>query len=747
MLPTQGLFKDIECPYNENACGRPYCHFRHRKKPRSQPEEELPVPPEVPTYNPTPKSQLVRHHIPISYVPNVIVRKERPLLHKPTYKPTPLAILSSANANKDKDVDNDKDSSEKKEVEEQEEEEKYQVEEQEEKYEPEVVQDCLFTNEDFVMIDEILNDPGVPVIEESAQKKGSSKSSRTEEKARHKSKKSHKSASSRASSSNSSKRIEDKSKSKSKHRDKEKERERKRRKEKEKEKQKKRKPKAVVEVTYVPTSKADLLQLEEQSDQESLFGDDVEQECYKIFQEYQPEPKASLELSLDLNVGDKEVEPYVPAPKKRVAYQNAQESKQTLSKFNSNSNSNSAAKRIPDPAQIMTNRFKIARQAQSSNEQANLMAELNKQRHQLQVRPKKIHAEPQGKPRSIKVKASTSTSKQPAETEGVSVLDSILSGAQKTTTTYAPGVLQQARKRKINPVSNMANMLRAKAKVEELQKRKASDLALSKTPVQTAGKGSKRTAHVPDSNLSLTELPDVLHFDKSKLPVNVRTRYLTLMADETVKLYLCRENAYQRALEEEFKVYERCSALMTYRNSAMLAVNRIRKELQEREVNLLGPYEPDEVGGSKANGDKSGLLRGKQFYERVKKYLLTEVDLVENGYPRESDVAGRAVIKSKFVPRGNVSENQRECARCMRNYFVDRRGFPVREEECIYHPLRKRTFRGESYYLCCKSSAEVGCVTSNTHVSEDVDGKLLEGFQVQIRTCFITSEIIVIILE
>lgn len=107
MLPTKGYFQDIECPYFNSSCGRPYCHFRHKKKvPESlddasnESEKEETV---IPTYKPTPKSELAnRSHIPISYVPDLAFRPERklrplPKIEKPTYKPTPLSILSSAN--------------------------------------------------------------------------------------------------------------------------------------------------------------------------------------------------------------------------------------------------------------------------------------------------------------------------------------------------------------------------------------------------------------------------------------------------------------------------------------------------------------------------------------------------------------------------------------------------------------------------------------------------------------------------
>lgn len=104
MLPTKGYFQDIECPFFNTTCGRPYCHFRHKRRPNEDVEQETQKT-VVPTYKPTPKSELAnihnsKSHIPISYVPDLAFKRERttrPIrIDKPTYKPTPLSILSSA---------------------------------------------------------------------------------------------------------------------------------------------------------------------------------------------------------------------------------------------------------------------------------------------------------------------------------------------------------------------------------------------------------------------------------------------------------------------------------------------------------------------------------------------------------------------------------------------------------------------------------------------------------------------------
>ncbi|XP_072157555.1 uncharacterized protein [Bemisia tabaci] len=131
MLPSKGFFNNFNCPFNEyDVCNRPHCHYRHFRKKKQKPEENgggnagamlanfssedvntllfseliseavqnllnksknvlgseeedkasealpLPLPtsqPEstpVPTYKPTPISELSRRHLPTLYVPS-----------------------------------------------------------------------------------------------------------------------------------------------------------------------------------------------------------------------------------------------------------------------------------------------------------------------------------------------------------------------------------------------------------------------------------------------------------------------------------------------------------------------------------------------------------------------------------------------------------------------------------------------------------------------------------------------------
>jgi RNA exonuclease 1 len=764
MLPTKGYFQDIECPYYDNTCNRPYCHFRHRKKPQETTEEvtaETTKEPEVPTYKPTPKSELanIKSHIPISYVPDLAFRPDRTIrplpkfsFEKPTYKPTPLSILSSANKREnslenDEKEDND-DIQAIREI-------KQNIASVE--YNPEVsLQDDINFEDlsaEFDLIDDIIEEPidkniktisskendvkkeekpvsDVAVIQvvkekeksskDKSEKRSSSSSSRSHKSRHHKKDAKDKSRdeskdkrskekevksdkNKEKHSGHKSKHKSSKEKEKSKSRDRERRKSSSKSKDRDKEKRKVKrsrdddsgneKKQRIKSSGSSSDDNNDLLEMndfDEYSDVE--FGDeDTLSECYKIFTEYEP-PKVEKGEPEFVDVVE-EAKDDVSTSKKRIAHNSAHVSE-------SGSKVQYVKPKIQlSAAQMMANRFKMAKVAQGNNEQKNIMNEIK----QTIKRPPPTLLEAARNQKLQKM----ATKEKPSES--INLIDSILNSAKN-------------KPKKIAPVQNVNSIQRAKARIEEIAKQKALD-TLNKTPAQTV-KGAKRVAHVPD--ISLSDIPDVLNADKSKLPINVRTRFLTMIADECVKLYLTKEDAYTRALNEEFACYEKCKVLLTYKNSAMLAVNRLRKELQERERLGLGPIGEGESSGK----DKSSNFRGKTFYDHIKGYVLSEEDLDIHGYPKESSIPGRAVIiNRKAKPGAHLGENQRKCSRCSKIYLVDEAGFVLYQEECIYHPLKKRTLRGEQTYLCCKSNDGTGCATSSTHVTEAYDDSELEGFQ------------------
>ncbi|XP_056642035.1 RNA exonuclease 1 homolog [Diorhabda sublineata] len=425
-----------------------------------------------------------------------------------------------------------------------------------------------------------------------------------------------------------------------------------------------------------------------------LNEDETMLECYRIFNEYKPEevkphPQVSQEATPAINVENEY------HGKKRIAHSNVD------ILFNVPKHTPVKPNIVQTPGQILANRYKLAKQMQANREQELLINEV--QQTTVVKRPA---------PSLLEAARERKRMREMEKPKSTNLVDDILKGTK--TITYTP--TQKLMSKKITPVHNVLAITKAKAMIPKINPTKSI-----KTIAQTQKSG--RVAHVPD--VSLSDIPDVFNADKSKLPINVRTRFLTMIADECVKMYISKEEAYSRALKEEFSCYEKCKVLTSYRNSAMLAVNRLRKEIQERNKNGLGliGIGEDEEG----NTEESKV---KQFYNQIKKWVLTEEELDIHGYPRQTNEFGVAIIKNfKSTFPSNLDENQRICSRCNKIYQVDDDGWPLFDEECCYHPLKKRTIRGEQTYLCCRTSDEMGCATSDTHVFDGYTSAKLEGFQ------------------
>ena len=73
--------------------------------------------------------------------------------------------------------------------------------------------------------------------------------------------------------------------------------------------------------------------------------------------------------------------------------------------------------------------------------------------------------------------------------------------------------------------------------------------------------------------------------------------------------------------------------------------------------------------------------------------------------------------------------NERYCCRCNKPYMVNKHGYPLRQENCIYHWGRKFTSRGESKYMCCQQFGFAsGCSDGKNHVWEHTDYENLRGY-------------------
>ncbi|KOC59362.1 RNA exonuclease 1 like protein [Habropoda laboriosa] len=252
-----------------------------------------------------------------------------------------------------------------------------------------------------------------------------------------------------------------------------------------------------------------------------------------------------------------------------------------------------------------------------------------------------------------------------------------------------------------------------------------------KTAAQTA-KCGVRVAHVPQMVPQLIR-PEPLQVTTQKFPLNVRQYYVNL--------------------KEEYACHERCKALTVYKNSCMLAAHRLRKEVDQNSSSMENnamtvagssnnTVSHEAVLTGKSKGSWSVLktkrsvteFRGPALYGMLTKWIMTEQQLRDNGFPRPhpDNQKGRAkvyVINSRNQSVLSKVPNERVCSRCGQTYMIDKQGFALQPQNCIYHWGRKFTIRGEGKYSCCQQyGSATGCCDAKTHVWDYTDYENLRGY-------------------
>lgn len=117
------------------------------------------------------------------------------------------------------------------------------------------------------------------------------------------------------------------------------------------------------------------------------------------------------------------------------------------------------------------------------------------------------------------------------------------------------------------------------------------------------------------------------------------------MQDICIQIYTNADDAAQRAVREEHTCYEKCKALNVYKNSCMLTVHRLRKEVDQKAqqpTTSFGSISHAAVLAGKVKGTYSVIkpkkaltdIKGKLLYDMLSKWILSEDELRENGYPR-----------------------------------------------------------------------------------------------------------------
>ncbi|KAH8280114.1 hypothetical protein KR018_007984 [Drosophila ironensis] len=302
------------------------------------------------------------------------------------------------------------------------------------------------------------------------------------------------------------------------------------------------------------------------------------------------------------------------------------------------------------------------------------------------------------------------------------------------------------------PTANLLALARAKKKVQDLNAVKKPAF----TPAQSF-KGTVRVAHTPTIDLEASEIfgekPAVLEPQSSKISFNIRMQYYEMMVKQCILIYPAITDAWERAQVEEVAVFKKCNTPSIYKNSCMLAINKLRKEAIEagnvssaasktvshemilggkRALTTSWSVEKKEKKTSWATGEPFDGLDARLAYKMIYELRLTEEQLVENGFPRPGSKRGTAVIRA-CRPNRRPNDRERYCSRCGKIFSLEIYEHPG-SDMCNYHPKSTGYRRGcaDNQHRCCQQPAGTpGCSYANYHVSDYYDPDKL--------TCFVKT--------
>ncbi|XP_069487021.1 RNA exonuclease 1 homolog [Ambystoma mexicanum] len=234
------------------------------------------------------------------------------------------------------------------------------------------------------------------------------------------------------------------------------------------------------------------------------------------------------------------------------------------------------------------------------------------------------------------------------------------------------------------------------------------------------------------SKVTVRRRPSVIPEPGSKVPHEMRQRYVNFFVEEHLKMCTTVHEAFDKALTEEKGIYDRCGSKNMYLNISVNTLKKLRDQNLSSNTNIQSSSNETNAVGAGKQGEKNDLA-GAVLYKLVIDYLLTEEQLKENGYPRPNpEKPGSAILHNGLTKNVHADSLRRVCCRCGEMYAVTSEGKHVRKEECNYHSgkvLRHRVPGGlETRYSCCEAVVGTpGCQVTKLHVHEGQKDNL-DGF-------------------
>uniref|UniRef100_A0A7I4Y181 Exonuclease domain-containing protein n=1 Tax=Haemonchus contortus TaxID=6289 RepID=A0A7I4Y181_HAECO len=269
--------------------------------------------------------------------------------------------------------------------------------------------------------------------------------------------------------------------------------------------------------------------------------------------------------------------------------------------------------------------------------------------------------------------------------------------------------------------------------------------------VGSIAKGESRTARTSlVSSSQAVATPKLRDPTNSKIPFSLRVNFLNKIFSQYLEV--CPEvEAVRNSEIEEKAILDKVRHAQGYKVAAINLIGRIRnakstglskpRAALSHDAVLAGRHVNDiSIRVRKSEKQSVGSLTEKEFYNiLIEKYLMTEEQLIRNGYPRAVEgeeqlvtIAPTHFEKSKSQKSWAEKDDlERLCSRCHKEFRLDPKGNVV-TAECIYHfkgLQRRGGMRGESYFSCCGADRNTpGCCVAEAHVSDTLNAEALREF-------------------
>ncbi|VDD90975.1 unnamed protein product [Enterobius vermicularis] len=266
-------------------------------------------------------------------------------------------------------------------------------------------------------------------------------------------------------------------------------------------------------------------------------------------------------------------------------------------------------------------------------------------------------------------------------------------------------------------------------------------------------KGEKRVAHTASSSkFGSDKLIPLDPFSTGKVPYTLRMRYLQMFYDEFRKITDSPAEALVQAQQEEKVLKDKAVTKGGYTCSAVNVLRRLREATkgaplssETKSVSHAAVLEGKHhglitVGKRKHVASVDRPLSESSFYDALnERYLLSEEQLEKNGFPLWTNdekktvritASERDARKKMFVLANDL---KRICCRCGAEFRLTPELEYDSVEQCVYHWGRafKTRTQGtwESRYSCCSSDLSVkGCCVADYHVTDSACISELQAF-------------------